>query len=116
MPLRPCLDCSRLSSRSRCPACERAKGRAKRVQRPYPHAERVRRAATVQAWRDVNGELCPGWQVPPHPTYPGNPLTADHPVEFALSNDEAQSLSVLCRSCNSRKSRSVLAPGRGRGR
>lgn len=102
--LRPCLTCGRLARGSRCPdharLAARAKTRQKRVVRPYTAQEQRRRAGVVTAWRDVHGDLCPGWGVPAHAS---GDLTADHPDEVALSGDESQPLAVLCRSCNSRK-------------
>lgn len=121
MPLRPCLDCGTLSPGTRCPPCGDIKRRASnarhrphRDRRPdYNSAERERRAQTVAAWRAVHGELCPGWQRPPHMADPvGNPLTADHPTSVRSGGDERGPLAVLCRSCNSSKgSQSVTGYG-----
>lgn len=112
-PLRPCLGgldgkpCGRLSQGTRCPdharQRERVRTLAKRDRRPYTHSERVRRATVVEAHRATQGEVCPGWQRPSHPTDPANPLTADHPIAVAAGGSEQQSLSVLCRVCNGRK-------------
>ncbi|MGV3114113.1 hypothetical protein ACEE18_05780 [Corynebacterium freneyi] len=65
------------------------------------HAERKRRRQTVDAWVRRRGWWCPGYGRPPHAVTPGS-LTAEH--EHALGDGGAlgQSLSVLCRSCNSR--------------
>lgn len=111
MPSRVCLNCGRVfnpgapgASKSRCLDCTRTRNRdttrAKRAVRPYTAAERERRAATVRAHRAQHGDWCPGWQVPPHASAD---LTADHVVSFAVSRIEHSPLSVLCRSCNSRK-------------
>lgn len=105
MPLKPCLDCGALTPGTRCPEHTRAKDRAtlrtKRARRPRLPGEDTRRAATVQAHIGTHGYWCPGWQRPPHPS---QDLTADHPHAVARGGDEqAQSLTVLCRSCNSRK-------------
>lgn len=112
MPLRPCLDCGRLSQGPRCTPCAEAKRRASnaryrphRDRRPdYNSAERERRAATVRAWRAIHGDLCPGWKRPPHMAGEGNPLTADHLTAVRAGGSEAGALGVLCRSCNSSKS------------
>lgn len=108
MPLRPCLDCGGLSPGPRCPthqrANEAARTRAKRARRPYTSAERARRADTVAAWRDRNGDVCPGWHTDPHPATVNNPLTADHPTPVGQGGPETAPLTVLCRRCNGRKS------------
>lgn len=112
MPLRPCLDCGQVSQGSRCTPCADVKRRASngryrphRERRPdYNSAERGRRAATVQAWRQAYGELCPGWKRPPHLADPArNPLTADHLTPVRAGASEQGPLGVLCRSCNSSK-------------
>ncbi len=99
-PLRPCLTCGTLSRQARCPGHTRQVTAAKRARRPYPQAERTRRAAVVSAWRATIGDWCPGWQVAPHHA---TDLTADHPIAVAAGGREDAPLTVLCRSCNSRK-------------
>src|SRR6266542_1676800 len=99
-----CRGCGRPSKRSRCSTCQ-----GKRPRPTYTHAERKRRAATVDAWRQRYGEWCPGWGEPPHPTSPRNPLTADHVIPVAVSSDEDGTLTVLCRRCNGRKAHRVMA-------
>lgn len=46
MPLRPCLDCDRLSPRSRCPTCTRGRDRKRgtTTQRGYGWAHQQRKA------------------------------------------------------------------------
>jgi 5-methylcytosine-specific restriction protein A len=117
-PLRPCLGlgdqrCGRLTRGTRCPDHERARERAKRAARPYTHSERQRRAEVVAEWKATFGDVCPGWQVPPHPATPRSPLGADHPIEVALGASETQSLAVLCAACNARKSNAQRAQARG---
>lgn len=108
MPLHPCLDCGALSSGPRCPGHTRAKNyttlQAKRERRPYTAEERRRRAQAVSDWITIYGYICPGWHIPAHPS---SDLTAEHPYAVALGGDEDQPLTVLCRSCNSRKSNKV---------
>lgn len=103
---RRCLDCRILCNTPRCKKCqgvyERARGQKKRAGRPYTHAERVRRAATVQAWVQQHGWTCPGWQRPPHPVAAGA-LAADHPHAVGAGGDEGQPLAVLCIVCNGAK-------------
>lgn len=112
MPTRPCLDCGKLSTTgTRCPTCSRARQRgtqqAKRTRRPAAgRAETQRRADTVAAHRATHGDWCPGWRRPPHPS---TDLTADHVTEVALGGAEAGPLTVLCRTCNSRKGATLTA-------
>lgn len=104
MPTRPCLDCGRLSSGSRCPdharVIARRTTRAKRQRRPYTAAERDRRAAAVAAHRATYGDWCPGWRRPAHYA---TDLTADHVVAVAAGGREDGALGVLCRPCNGAK-------------
>lgn len=63
-------------------------------------AERQRRARAVRAHRREHGDWCPGYQVPAHPA---TDLTADHVTPIARGGRPDGPLTVLCRSCNSRK-------------
>lgn len=112
MPLRPCLDCGTLTQGTRCPThadikrrASNARHRPHRDRRPdYDATEKQRRAQTVAAWRAQHGDLCPGWQRPPHMADPTtNPLTADHHHAVHAGGAERGPLGVLCRSCNSSK-------------
>jgi 5-methylcytosine-specific restriction enzyme A len=103
MTPRPCLSCGRLvPSGTRCPDCERPRARQtqqrKRAIRPYTTAEKRRRAAAVDQWRQQHGDVCPGWQREAHPS---SDLVADHVVAVAAGGAESGPLRVLCRSCNS---------------
>lgn len=69
----------------------------------YTNRAIQRRKAAVEAHKAVHGNWCPGWGVAPHEVGPGNMLTADHTEPRAVTGDEFTPLSVLCRSCNSRK-------------
>lgn len=104
MPLKPCLDCGVLSTKSRCPRHRRAQ-EAGRAQRPTnltrDAAERKRRALAVARHRAAYGDWCPGYGVPAHPS---SDLTADHVVSVARGGDARGPLQVLCRRCNGRKS------------
>jgi len=108
-PMKICLGCGDPTPGPdpRCPACRSARNSAtwarKRERRPLPYAERQRRAAVVQAWREQMGDVCPGWGRPAHAS---SDLTADHVTAYAATGDESSELTVLCRSCNSRKSSS----------
>ena len=111
MPVRPCLDCGKLSSASRCPDHARAREYArtmdKRVRRPQTYAERQRRAEAVRAHVEVYGWVCPGDR--DHEAHPCMDLTADHVVPFAMSGDERGPLVVLCRVANGRKADRYVA-------
>lgn len=105
MPLRPCLGCGRITNGSRCPTCQlptRHTPKAPHSQRrpDFTWAERQRRAKTVAAWRAENGDICPGYRTPPHPSAD---LTADHITPVAAGGAEDGPLAVLCRTCNGRK-------------
>ncbi len=66
---------------------------------------RRHRAAAVQAHLDQHDDgmgHCPGWGRGPHDVFPSE-LTADDPVPIARGGDPLQQMTVLCRSCNSRK-------------
>lgn len=62
----------------------------------------------VTLWRQVNGDVCPGWRVPAHPSAD---LTADHVLPVGAGGPEEGPLVVLCRVCNGRKGASVGPPG-----
>lgn len=71
--------------------------------RPALHnnwAERQRRAAVVEAWRQEYGDWCPGYRRPGHGA---TDLCADHLTPVGAGGAEDGPLSVLCRPCNSRK-------------
>jgi hypothetical protein len=61
---------------------------------------RILRKAAVDAYVQDNGQVCPGWQVPAHPS---TDLCADHITSVALGGDPRGPFGVLCRSCNARK-------------
>ena len=65
----------------------------------------------VQAWREMHGNVCPGWEREAHEVVPPNVLTAAHLDAVAAGGDESGPLGVLCRVCNSRQG---INPG-GRG-
>ena len=61
--------------------------------------ERRRRADAVAAHRARYGNVCPGFQRPPHRA---TDLTAQHADALVLGGAPDQPLTVLCRACNSR--------------
>lgn len=114
-PLRQCLGiddepCTVLSHLPRCDEhyriYEARTTRAKRARRPYTAAEQQRRAEAVAAHRAVKGDWCPGWRRSAHVAHD---LTAEHPIDVVAGGSEQQSLTVLCRGCNSSKGASAQA-------
>ena len=102
MPTKPparCPQCKRKwQGTGRCPRC-----RGTTTQRGYGTQWKRMSAAVVQAWREQQGDWCPGYQVPAHPA---TDLTTDHAQAMAAGGTRSPSLedvAVLCRACNSRK-------------
>ena len=99
-PRRRCLDAGSpgcatyTTSGSRCDTCRRRRKSAR-------NADRTVAAQAVAAWRAVHGDWCPGWRRPGHPAAD---LTAEHGPN-PVGSRRVQT--ILCRSCNSRKGRSV---------
>lgn len=95
MPKRPCLRCSRPTTRAYCGAC---------VPNPAPrnrsHAEADRRRAAVQAHVAEFGWRCLGDA--DHEAHATTDLTADHVVP-RVEGGENGPLVVRCRSSNSRR-------------
>ncbi len=103
MPKRPCIDCGKLGTDTRCEEHQRQHRAGYERGRPLPphHATRYDwtwrkeskriRDEWVATWgaRGLPPQ-CPGWRVPPHPTT-AQQLVVDH--DFG----------VMCRACNSRK-------------
>lgn len=112
MPRRPCLDCGRLTTNpSRCDVhqsewqARQDRLRGSSTQRGYGGEWRRVAKAVLSQWVAVNGYHCPGYGVPSHSA---EKLTVDHVVPKAAGGtDHPSNLSVLCRSCNSRKGRST---------
>lgn len=71
------------------------------------HAERQRRADTVRAYREVYGDVCPGWGVAAHGAAD---LCADHVLGVGAGGSPTGELGVLCRSCNARKGKRTHVP------
>lgn len=70
------------------------------TKRTLTSSEARRRKAVVESWRSRYGNVCPGFGRSPHVA---TDLTADHVVPIAAGGAPSGRLSVLCRSCNSRK-------------
>jgi 5-methylcytosine-specific restriction enzyme A len=95
---RPCLSCGTLIGQgSRCSGCQRT---APTTKRDTSYAERMRRKRTVDQHRDEHGDWCPGYRCDPHPA---TDLTAEHLFPVAAGGADNGALTVLCRSCNSRR-------------
>lgn len=63
------------------------------------------RTAVLTDWRNIHGDLCPGYQRAAHQATPTNPLTVDHSTALINGGDphDRANLAVLCHSCNSAK-------------
>ena len=97
---KPCLGCGRPTrAGSRCPPCAKTHG----TRAGYTYAEQRRRAEVVRQWRDLHGDVCPGWRRPAHPVVSPNVLTADHVHPVARGGAQTGQLTVLCRFCNGAK-------------
>lgn len=118
---RPCSEpgCPEVAGpHGRCATHQRERERYERATVPTKRTrttrERNRRAAAVSAHRRHHGDVCPGYDRPPHTA---TDLTADHVHAVADGGSPTGALTVLCRACNSRKNaqvrRSTTRPERG---
>lgn len=108
MPMRPCLNCKRLTrNASRCDQCqavyrresEAARGSA--TARGYDSAYQRTAAAVLAEHRRAHGNWCPGWRREAHPA---DELTVDHVIPLSKGGTNHRSnLAILCRPCNSAK-------------
>lgn len=97
MAPRPCMDCGKPTSNTRCQACEATRQRGRNQTRPHYQGDWAALSKKIRAeWVATNGWVCPGWHTPPHPA---TDLVTDH-----VTARSRHALTVLCRSCNSRKS------------
>lgn len=90
--------------------------RGTRTQRGYDNDWLRLRDHVVHHHIATHGYTCPGWQRPPHFAHPQtNPLTGDHIVELHQGGQrlDPANVAVLCRSCNTAKSRSRRRRGGG---
>ena len=85
-----------------CSVCGRSvpSGEPHSHQKQPSSSERKRMRAAVRNWRALYGDLCPGYQRPPHPA---EDLQADHVVPRSRGG-LGGSLQVLCGLCNRQKS------------
>jgi len=100
MPLRPCLDCGKLTPNSRCPDDEQVRQRAKDAKRGTAH-QRGLGAAHRAERQSLISEVGPIASCPRcgRPITPQNPITGEHGVARAHGGTEITGL--ICRSCNS---------------
>lgn len=101
MPRRPCLDCGRPSTGTRCRFHAAIRERAHHnPQYSDPRYVALRRDV-LSAWRDEHGNVCPGDDH--HASHPAMDLTLDHlvPLVHGGSLLDTSNMRVLCRSANS---------------
>lgn len=100
MKLTPCPSCGapRRAGAHSCAHCGwRSAASTKPTRSDLATTEWQRRSAqNLKAWRDVHGDVCPGWPPTGHPPHPCTDLTSHH-----LTEDKDGPLTVLCRSENS---------------
>lgn len=97
--MRPCLTCGTPANGTRCPTHEQQHQASRNQRRTWYHGDWTRRSREARAEHLANhGPVCPGYQRPPHPVRPDQ-LTLDH----VDPRQSSAGLTVLCRSCNSRK-------------
>lgn len=97
---RPCLDCGRLSSHSRCrPHRSRISARHSRA---YSDPEYKRnRKILISRHVAMHGWVCPGAEDLDHEAHPCTDLTADHIIQIAAGGGhELSNLRPLCASAN----------------
>lgn len=101
MPLKPCLDCRRLSQGSRCPEHAAAHEAARYRRRPSTTARGLGWDHQRQV-RDLKRALGPLDACPRcgQPITPDNPITGEHGVPRAHGGTEVTEL--VCRRCNSK--------------
>ena len=73
--------------------------------KPLSSRAKARRASIVDAWIARFGLVCPGFRRPKHYVRHRRDLTADHVISRSAGGSEFGELRVLCRSCNSSRSR-----------
>ena len=76
-----------------------------RKRRHISHAAQQRRARTVAQHIKRYGLVCPGHKRAPHRVDHKSQLTADHIKPLHAGGFEGGALRVLCKSCNSSRSR-----------
>lgn len=87
MPTRPCLDCGKLTTATRCAICTSARDSTRNARRTWYHGDWQRTSKQARdAWVNQHGWTCPGIGRPPHPA---TNLTVDHTTGL-----------VLCLKCN----------------
>lgn len=114
MPKKMCLTCGALTDGSYCPEHARkpyyskdsapqqqGRRRATAKQRGYDSTYRSLRAKFIKSWRANYGDICAGYNQPPHAA---DVLTVDHITPLSKGGTNTwDNLQALCLSCNSRK-------------
>jgi hypothetical protein len=91
---RPCLDCGRLTSGSRCPTHEAQRNASRRGREKYDAAWVKLSKRAIAEHLATYGPVCPGW---------GREAHVVDPKSFVTDHDPAPHGTVMCRGCNSRK-------------
>ena len=97
MAPRPCIDCGTPTNTTRCEPCEGQRQSTRNQRRTHYHGDWPALSRQLrQQWVEQHGWVCPGWHREPHDA---TDLVVDH-----VTPRSRHQLTVLCRSCNSRKS------------
>lgn len=105
IPLKPCLDCGRLSrSPTRCDRCEPTHKRLRERNRDRPSKEARGLGATHRRVTREAIERQPWCTDCGHPGSKNNPLTGDHVIPRSRGGQSTpENIEVRCRRCNSKK-------------
>jgi len=101
MPMKPCLDCGKVSRGSRCPEHERQRLDRIQAQRRWERGTRKQRGYDEDWYRRVRAAI----KAQPWCTYCGatTDLTGDHAIPLSRGGSPDQTPIVACRRCNARK-------------
>ena len=102
MPLRPCIVCGVATPAARCPTHAIAATHSTHNRAYEGGMYRRVRDAFLRNWRYQHGNLCPGYDRPPHTD---GILSLDHVIALADGGSltDRANFAVLCTVCNARK-------------